>query len=147
MPKKVTWMLVADGERARLFEYKKGANPALDPVWDHQMVLPDRQSREIASDRPGRTFDSAGEGRHAKEIPTDPKRYEKQRFASEIVEKLDDARKRNEFEDLILVSPPQFLGDLRSAIKSPLDRCVTAEVSKDLSKLKPEEILEHFQNS
>lgn len=146
MTKQGTWMLVADSARARVFQVQKNQNVVLEPAWEHQPVGSNLSSRAIASDRPGRTFDRAGEGRHAKEPPTDPARYEKERFAREVIQRLDEARKQNAFEALIIVAPPQFLGDLRAAMSTQLEGCVTAELNKDLSKLKPVEIIEHLKD-
>jgi protein required for attachment to host cells len=141
-----TWVVVADGARARVFQLRKSRKAILEPAWEHQPVGSNLPSREIASDRPGRTYDRAGEGRHAKEPPTDPARHEKERFAREIVQRLDDARKQQAFRSLIVVAPPQFLGDLRAAMSTQLEASVTAELNKDLSKLKPAEIIEHLKD-
>lgn len=141
-----TWVVVANGAHARVFQLRKSQKVVLEPAWEHQPVGSNLSSRAIASDRPGRTFDSAGEGRHAKEPPTDPARYEKERFAREVVQRLDDARKQHAFEALIVVAPPQCLGDLRAAMSTQLEACVTAELNKDLSKLKPAEIIEHLKD-
>jgi len=97
-------------------------------------------SREIASDRPGRTFDSAGQGRHAKEEPTDPHRYEKKRFAHSLAERLETAVTRHEVDRLVVVLPPQLLGDLRAAMSAVLEKAVAAEVHKDLTNLPPHEL-------
>jgi len=135
MPRAVTtWVLVADGSRARLFVNEvvgKGLKPALD----QEFVGTKLPSREIATDKPGRAFDSAGEGRHAMEPPTDPHRREKQAFAHELADVLEDGRKRNAFDRLVVVAPPEALGDLRSAFSDALRRMVSAELNKDLTKI------------
>ncbi|NJO67721.1 MAG: host attachment protein [Rhodospirillales bacterium] len=65
----LTWILVADGVRARLF-VNKGVGKGIEPVDDQQFVGTNLPSREIGSDQPGRTFDSGGVGaRHAMEPP------------------------------------------------------------------------------
>jgi protein required for attachment to host cells len=48
---------------------------------------------------------------------------------------------------LTIVAPPQFLGDLRAAMPAQLEACVIQEVNKDLSKLKPAEILKHLKDT
>lgn len=140
-----TWIVVADGARARAFRLMDHGRE-LDPAWDYELAGSRQESRDIASDRPGRTFDRAGEGRHAKEPPTDPARYEQERFARALTQKLDDARKQNAFEELIIAAPPRFLGDLRAAMSDQLDQRVRGEINKDLSKLKPAEILERLSD-
>lgn len=135
MPRPViTWVLIADGSRARLF-VNEGVGKGVQPALDQQFIGTKLPSRDIATDRPGRAFDSAGEGRHAMEPPTDPHRHEKQTFAQEIANVLEDARKRNAFDRLVVVAPPQALGDLRSGFSEDLRRMVTAELNKDLTKI------------
>lgn len=91
--------------------------------------------REIVADRPGRTFDSVGEGRHGKEPHTDPRDVEKQHFVHSVVTYLDKAAKQGRFDRLILIAPPEPLGLLRSDLS---DSCVARlidGVGKDLTKL------------
>lgn len=139
MKKIETWIVVADAARARFFRLEQPER-TLEPVWEHEFVGVHAASREIASDRPGRTFDSSGSHRHAKEPPTDPARYEKLSFARQLTHKLEEERKRNAFERVFIVAPPQFLGDMRAVMSEPLRNLVAAEVNKDLSKLKPHEL-------
>lgn len=139
MARKMTWIVVADAARARFFRLELPGRK-LKPVWEHEFVGVNAASRALASDRPGRTFDSTGAHRHAKEPPTDPARYEKLSFARDLARKLDEERKRQAFDDVVIVAPPQFLGDFRAAMSGPLRDRVAAEINKDLSKLKPAEL-------
>jgi protein required for attachment to host cells len=146
MPKPITWVLVADAARARLFQLEQ-PQQTLTPALGRELIGSNRPSREIASDRPGRTFDSGGEGRHAKEPPTDPARHAQEEFARDVVRLLDEKRESRSFERLIVVAPPQFLGDLRAAMPQHLQAAVAAEVAKDLSKLSPHELQDHLRET
>lgn len=144
MPKSiVTWVLVADGARARLF-VNDGVGKGIKPALEQEFIGTNLPSREIASDRPGRSFDSGGEGRHAMEPATDPQRHEKQVFARAIADLLDDARKKNAFERLVIVAPPRALGDLRSEFGTELMGMVSAELNKDLTKLPTRDLPDHL---
>lgn len=133
---KTTWFLVADGARARLLTMKSGRGTGqaqrLEPVLDREFIGSNIPSREIDADRPGRTFDSAGEGRHAMEPPTDPRRKRKADFARSIANLLDGEAKRGAFDQLVVAAPPQALGDLRAEFSSSVQALVTAEINKDL---------------
>ena len=139
MPKPIVWVLVADATRARLFQLEQ-PQQSLTPALDEELIGSNLQSREIASDRPGRTFDSAGERRHAKEPPTDPARHAQGEFARDVVRLLDAKREARAFERLVVVAPPQFLGDLRALMPQQLQESVSAELAKDLSKLSLHEL-------
>lgn len=138
MPKQITWVLVSDAARGRFF--KLSEERKLISAYNHDLIGETQPDRDIASDRPGRTFDRGGDGRHAKEPHTDPKRHAKAELAQEIGRVLDDERKKHAFDRLILVAPPQFLGDLRTAMSKSVQDLVVAEVNKDLSKLAPHQL-------
>ncbi|HEX5643797.1 MAG TPA: host attachment protein, partial [Thermoleophilia bacterium] len=65
--------------------------------------------RDLASDRPGRSYESVGHARHAIERENDPRWQEAVRFARRISCRLDDALQKGEFEELIVVAGPPFL--------------------------------------
>jgi protein required for attachment to host cells len=142
---KPIWVLVADAARARLFEVE---HPALSlaPALGNELIGNNLPSREIASDRPGRTFDRGGQGRHAKEPPTDPARHAQAEFARDVAHLLDGKRQSRAFDRLIVVAPPQFLGDLRGMMSQPLQEAVSAEVAKDPSKLSAHELKDHLRD-
>ena len=144
MPKPIVWVRVADAARARLFQVEQ-PQQTLSAALGRELIGSNLPSREIGSDRPGRTFDSGGEGRHAKEPPTDPARHAQAEFAREVVRLLDEERESRSFERLIVVAPPQFLGDLRAAMSQQLREAVSAEVAKDLSKLPLHELQDHLR--
>lgn len=145
MPKPIIWVLVADAARARLFQVEQ-PRQTLTPALGEELIGSNLRSREIASDRPGRTFDSGGQGRHAKEPPTDPARHAQGEFARDVVRLLDEKRTSRAFERLIVVAPPQFLGDLRALMPQQLQERVSAEIAKDLSKLPTHELQDHLRD-
>jgi protein required for attachment to host cells len=144
MARPTMWILVADAARARVFKLE-GPGMRLVPALERELISLNIPSHEIASDRPGRAFDSAGDGRHAMEPPTDPKRYEKQRFAHGVADLLDQHRRKNAFTRLVVVAPPQMLGDLRNAMTDELRKLIETEIGKDFSKLSVDLIEQHLQ--
>ena len=59
-----TWIVIADGARARIV---KNAGPGRGVESDSKLVFRSehRKLQEIMADKPGRGFDSVGKGRHA----------------------------------------------------------------------------------
>ncbi|MDZ3838360.1 MAG: host attachment protein [Rhodospirillales bacterium] len=137
--RKVTWVLVADGARARLLTRTTKTEPFV-PALDHEFIGSNIPSREIDADRPGRSFDSAGDGRHAMEPPIDPKRKRKADFAKELAALLDVEAKRGSFDQLVVVAPPQALGDLRAEFTEAVRGRVVEEINKDLVEATVEEL-------
>jgi protein required for attachment to host cells len=127
-----TWLLIADGSRAKVFE-SVGARNALHEIDDMARAIDLPKSGEILADKPGRALDSVGAGRHAKENATDPHRHLKRDFASKVVGELRRAMLANRFDRLILVAPPAFLGDLREELPKDLEDKVVDEITSDLT--------------
>lgn len=145
MPK-TTWVLVADGARARVLAQGKpfeGLAPAFE---QEEFTGTTARSKEIASDRPGRSFDSGGQGRHAMEPPTDPQRYAKYAFARELAERLEQAANAHRFDELVLVAAPKTLGDLRELLPDSVKTKVVAEIDKDLTKVPLRELPKHLDS-
>jgi protein required for attachment to host cells len=89
-------------------------------------------ARDLASDRPGRSYESVGGARHAIERENGPRWQEAVRFARRISCRLDDALQKGEFEELIVVAGPPFLGLMRSELSRPARERVVHEIRKDL---------------
>lgn len=135
--KAVTWVVLADGARARVVA-KEGPGAELKPVCEEEEAQAMLPAREIEADRPGRTFDSGGRGdaaaygRHAYEPPTDPRRKQQTDFLKAVAELLEDAANKGSFDRLVLVAPPKALGDLRASLSKNVTRMVAEEIAKDL---------------
>jgi protein required for attachment to host cells len=135
--KTVTWVVLADGARARIVA-QEGPGADLTSVYEEEDVEAKLPGREINADRPGRTFDSGGHGdaeaygRHAYEPPVDPRRKNKADFIRSVVEVLEDAAHRGSFDRVVLIAPPKALGDLRALLSKNVSRMVSDEIPKDL---------------
>jgi len=144
MKKTVTYVLVADGARARLYA-NHGVGKGLQPVSGatHKADL-HHHDREILTDKPGRAFSSIGEGRSAIEPHTEWHRFEKHRFAREMAKVLDAAAASKAFDRLILIAPPATLGDLRTELGDQTRKLVSAELAKDLTRHAEQELPQHL---
>ena len=140
-----TWVLVADGAKARLLE-RIGVNAPLIPVPGKEFSEPESRTptRDIGADRPGRVRESANTARHAMEPRVDWHRYAKEQFAKSVAGALEEAALQKKYEALILVAPPQALGDLRSALGQHARRLVAGEIAKDLTNLPDHELPAHL---
>ena len=133
---KRVWILVADAARARFFA-SGGEVDGIRAVDDSELENTDllRHTRDAGSDRPGRSYESVGGARHAQEPRIDLHRQEKERFARKIADFIATSARSDRFDELILVAPPQLLGELRDALDQQAASRVMREVAKDLMKL------------
>jgi protein required for attachment to host cells len=139
-----TWILIADGGRARILERMgKGQDVHAVPSCDFSNVSP--PSHELGSDRPGRVHESQGQQRHAIEPRHDPHRALETLFAHQLADILEKHRTGGGFDDLVIVAPPAMLGDLRKALSAPLRAAVVGEIAKDLTKVPNHEIMRHLE--
>lgn len=144
MRPKTTWFLVADGARARIYA-TEGRALDLKPVFAHEFAAPTRAPNRAAdSDKPGRSFDSAGQGRHAMEREVNWQTHEKQMFSKALARELEQGANRNAYDRLVLVAAPEILGFLRDDLGKNAARLVVAEINKDLTHLDALRLSEHL---
>ncbi len=143
MKRIITWILVADGPQARLF-CNDGPGRGVAPFFDGLLTGCNLPGREIMSDRPGRTSDSAGQGRPAKEPRTDPREVEKRRFAHTLAAMLEDGLNQGRFDCLVLVAPPRALGQLRDESSKSVRDKISAELAQDLTQMPQHKLPEHL---
>ncbi len=139
MKHKTTWILLADGSRARLL-VNAGPKKGYESVLGADLVGENLANSEINSDRPGRSFDRVGMGRHAMEPPSDPHREEKRKLAHRVADLLEAERQKGSFDHLIIIAAPQMLGDLRQSLPDTVKSMIVEEIAKDLSKLSLHEL-------
>lgn len=134
-----TWIIVADGRRARLLDYR-GPNQPLEPLPEGEMETEGPQTRETGTGQPGRTRDRMASPPHAMAPRANLDEQEEARFLDRVAERLNLATARNEVERLILVAPPKALGELRHALDPEARKRVIGEIDKDLTHLAPREL-------
>lgn len=143
MADRITWVVVADGARAAIY-VSRGPGQGLDEPALHEFVGDKHPTREINADRPGRTFDSMGGQRHAKEPHTDAHRHAQQVLAHEIAACLDTAAGRDDFDQLVIAAPPRTLGDLRAGLSAKVRERLAGDLDKDLMNVPVHQLAERF---
>src|SRR5687768_13364490 len=109
---KVHWVLIADASRARLFASDEDLEK-FDTV-DTMLHAESRvKAADLVSDERGRGTAGPGGAQTAYDRHTDPHRATVDAFARTVAHRLRDGRVHGEFERLVLVAPPQFLGMVR----------------------------------
>ncbi|MDO8893868.1 host attachment protein [Nitrosomonas sp.] len=133
------WILSANSGNATLFT---ADSPTAALTELETFDNPDARVKqiELTSDRPGRSFDSHDDGRHAMEVKVDPKEQEQIRFAKLLVDRLEQGRVANEFGRLVVVAAPAFLGRLRENFNTSLNALLSLEIDKDFTALRAEEL-------
>lgn len=140
---KSTWILVADGMRARFFE----RHP--DKKHLSEIEALDRTDERPPHGRPhlerlGRVFDSYGLGRHAMEPRTELGETEENRFIAEVIDILSEAFADHQFDRFVVVAPPDILGKFRKAMPKNLENALVETMNKELTVLTTPQLEDYF---
>jgi protein required for attachment to host cells len=139
--------LVAVTQRAKArFFLQEAAKAPLVEIATLEHPESRKPGRDLESDRPGRTQDSKGQGRHAMAVEETHKEREAANFARTIAEDLKTRRNDGVFNQLVLVAEPGFLGLLRDALDGPTQKLVIGEVKKNLTDHKAEDLHPHLSD-
>lgn len=126
-----TWVLVADSEKALFLENTTDAqNPNLKVRRKDEQENP--SDREQSANRPGRFNDGPSVHRSAVD-DTDWHQLAKERFASDLADRLYKMAHKGKFDRLVLVAAPEVLGELRKNLHKEVADCVVGEVAKNLT--------------
>lgn len=134
------WVVVADGEKA-LFLRNKGDAKFPDFKVMREIAQANPATRDQGTERPGRHSDGPSVHNSAYE-ETDWHRLNKERFAIEIADLLYKWAHASKFDEIVIVAPPQVLGEMRRQLHGEVRSKVIAEVSKTLTNHSMAEIEE-----
>lgn len=136
------WVVVCDGAKALVLENAGDAKfPNLKTLEVFEQKDP--PTRELGTEKPGRTMSSVGHGRSAYQ-QTDWHDQAEQDFLSALVHHLDQALSAGKTKSMIIVAPPRALGVLRQAYTGAVKSAVRAELDKDFVKMPIDEIEKHL---
>lgn len=136
-----TWILSANRSSASLFEREGKSARRLQDLSHPEGAM---QNRETGTDKPGRSFDSVGRGRHAMSTEQEPVEHIAQKFALELAELLNKGRVAHAYDKLILIAEPKFLGLLRAALDKNTAVLVFQTISKDLPNINEEDLAKYL---
>lgn len=128
---KKTWVLTAESSRARIFSVVNRISP-LREIADLVHLESRVHGQELNTDRAGRSADGSGQGGHALGSQVDVKQHEATVFAKRVSDCLERGRANSEYEDLILMAAPGFLGLLRQNLSDNTLKMVSKTINKNL---------------
>jgi protein required for attachment to host cells len=136
------FVFVGDGRKALILRNEGDAN-LLNLKTERVFTDVNPPTHEQGTDRPGRTFSSAGVGRSSVS-QTDWHQLEEHRFAAEVAATLERIVRERGIKALIVVAPPRALADLRKAFHPEVKKRIIAEIDKDLTKHPIDQIEKHL---
>lgn len=121
----VTWVVVADGGQAKLFQ-------------THGPLTEMSHVQTIANTH------AYGDHRHQIE-PDSQHHHLEEGFAMEIAELITKVANENGFQQLVLVADPKFLGRLKNRLDTPVSKRIIGTVNKDYVNLPIHELGQRIQ--
>ena len=136
------WVIVADQSKARIFTIDDPRGALLEVS---ELKHPEALEREqkLTSDRPGRSFDSMGQGRHAMGSKVEPGKQETIRFAKQVADYVQAAHNKGRCDRVLLVAGPPILSVLSENLKG-LSGVEMSELDKNLGQYDAAEIRKHL---
>lgn len=146
-PEKAYWVIVADESTATLYaRLTRRGDLAKRQTFENEAGR--KKTGDLISDRGGRSFDSAGHGRHtmARE-KAGPKTHAAEQFAKEIADSIGDVVRSGACRGYVLVAPPKFLGILRDTVARNCKRDPDITIDKELVGLPVDELRRYIDDA
>ena len=140
-----TWVLIADGASARVYQ-NTGPGTGLKPVEDMEFDAPHGRARDIMADKPGRSFSSAGTRRSAMEPASDPVDNMEAEFVRGLAAMLAEKLRLGAYDDLIVALAPRALGQFRDQLSRDVAARIRHELASDLVNTPPQDLPRHFED-
>ncbi|HJU10110.1 MAG TPA: host attachment protein [Candidatus Binataceae bacterium] len=140
----ITWYVVANASRARVVTLEAASNRSVPgahtvaPALNEEFVGRNLKSRDVLADKLGQYSP------HHPASPSVPHEHAKAGFALELADVLDKALNERRFDRLILIAPPEMLGNLRNALTEQVKHRVVGEQDKDLTQMNDKELAERL---
>ncbi|UOF02376.1 host attachment protein [Bdellovibrio reynosensis] len=127
-----TWIVVVNRTQAKVFACTNKRGDGIEFVTKLDNPRGRLRAQDINADKWGvfATLMSHGSRQEKKEGPTDRVAQE---FAIKVSDFLDECLLQKNFDDLILIAEPQFLGRLRNLLGREVKALISQEIAKDLN--------------
>ncbi len=137
-----TWILVADAAQGRLFETSTGA-PDWEVIGEFENPEGRIRSREFHHRPSGGLETQEGAYERGAMEPLSIKKVEERRFAKALSEMF--SKRLEEYDRLILVAPPEFLGILRRELSPTVQRRIFDTIAKDYASAGARELSDRIE--
>jgi protein required for attachment to host cells len=166
MPGKcITWVLVADGKQAQIYEclktirniplggvnihhyFNEKSGIELAPVPDGTLTAETIDSYQIGHDRRGTSSSSVSSVHNTYEPHGNIEEELKRHFVKAIAAKLDRACAEKSFDRLVLVAPARMVGEIREQLTAEAQKRIAAVLPKDLTHYRGQALIEHLHDT
>ena len=144
----ITWILVSDASRAKLFEgHRREIREFADYIHPAGRSHTDALITSGAGRRGQRTQGGSGDNaRPGLGETVHPKEVEAASFARELADHLKRSLNAHRYTSLVLVAPPHFLGLLKAALDPQVQKVLAAWHAHDYIELDPHALIRKLES-
>ncbi|MFM7524842.1 MAG: host attachment protein [Betaproteobacteria bacterium] len=139
------WVMVADRTRARIFE-NDGDLDKLNEIED--LLNPEGRfsDAEFHHDAKGR-FCGKGDRQHAHTAQPRVSKavHDEENFSRQLAAVLDRGCQASQYDSLVVVAPPAFLGILRKQLSDQVDKRIVKQLNSDISGYAPQQVSDYLK--
>lgn len=128
---KQDWIVIANAAHARVLEQGASGRFALLRSLEHAASR--SRSSELGDDKAGRELSDRGFGGAAFEPRVNAQRKERQHFAHELAQLLEEGAREHRYEAVHLFASSPFLGELKQALGPAASQLVAGTHDVDLT--------------
>lgn len=137
---KMKWIITANTNECRIYSYQRDALTLIKEINHPENKL---KNSELGSDKPGR-YQSNNANRGAYSPHTELGEINIDNFAREIATDLNDARNRNNYDELVIVMPAQIDGLVEKHLNKNVRELIKNTIQKNIMHLSEKELLEYL---
>lgn len=142
---KPLWTLIANAGRARLLQQEAAGRIVVLQSFEHPQSR--MRSTELGDDKAGRELSGRGFGGAAFEPRLDAHRKERQHFARELAQHLEQAAHEGRYAAVQLFSSSPFLGELKQQLGAGTQRLLVGTHDVDLTSVGVAELPRRIQHA
>lgn len=144
-----TWVLIANGERARCFE-RHATNHSLTELADFVHPHTSLAAQAAGGDLTGEAGKGHGRTGHAGtqfEPHTQAQEKERSSFARQLADYLNDGLAKHQYQHLVLIATSPVLGEIKPLLSPAAQKAIKNSVASDLTRYRDGELKERVDHA
>jgi protein required for attachment to host cells len=123
------WAIIANMEKAEIYSFERNTPRDFQLIRSLEHPASKQKSQQLNA-APSGQF-GPGTGGHGTYAHNNPQQVEIDHFSQEIAKFIEHSKGRDEFDELALIAPPNFLGNLNQQLSKNCLKLVSVTMAKD----------------